>query len=43
MKHADETSSGVMTYIPSFIKTGSGIRKLMGDTHTAWRLMEMDS
>jgi hypothetical protein len=39
MKYAVEMGSGVMTYIPSFIKTGSGIQKLMGgytktDGHT---------
>jgi hypothetical protein len=29
--------SDAMTHIPSFIKTGSGIQKLMGeDTGTAW-------
>jgi hypothetical protein len=30
MKYAVETSSGAMIYIPSFIKTGGGIQKLMG-------------
>jgi hypothetical protein len=30
MKHAVETGSGAMMYIPSFIKIGSRIRKLMG-------------
>jgi hypothetical protein len=30
MKYAAEMGSGAMTYIPSFIKTGSGIQKLMG-------------
>jgi hypothetical protein len=35
MKYAIERGSGVMIYIPSFIKIGSGIQKLMwGDTHT---------
>jgi hypothetical protein len=37
MKYVVEMGSGVMIYIPSFIKTGSGIRKLMEgdykDTH----------
>jgi hypothetical protein len=28
MKYAVETGSSVMIYIPSFIKTGSGIQKL---------------
>jgi hypothetical protein len=37
MKYAGEVSSGAMIYIPSFIKVGSGIKKLMGytDTQTA--------
>jgi hypothetical protein len=30
MKYAVEMGSGAMTYIPSFIKIGSGIQKLMG-------------
>jgi hypothetical protein len=30
MKHAFEMSSGIMIYIPSFIKTGSGIQTLIG-------------
>jgi hypothetical protein len=30
MKYAVETGSGAMIYIPSFIKIGSAIRKLMG-------------
>jgi hypothetical protein len=30
MKHAVQTDSGDMTYIPIFIKIGSGIQKLMG-------------
>jgi hypothetical protein len=30
MKHAPEMGSGAMIYIPSFIKIGSGIQKLMG-------------
>jgi hypothetical protein len=30
MKYAVEIGSGVMTYIPNFIKTGSGIQKLIG-------------
>jgi hypothetical protein len=29
MKHAVEMGSGAMIYIPSFIKTGSAIQKLM--------------
>jgi hypothetical protein len=45
MKYAVEMGSCVMMYIPSFIKTGSSIQKLIGgnsqtQTHTqrAWRL-----
>jgi hypothetical protein len=37
MKYAVEIGSGAMIYIPSFIKIGLGIRKLMGvggDTQT---------
>jgi hypothetical protein len=30
MKYAIEMGSGAMIYIPSFIKTGSGIQKLIG-------------
>jgi hypothetical protein len=42
MKYAVGMCSGAMIYIPSFIKTGSGIQKLMGGggysgTQTAWR------
>jgi hypothetical protein len=33
MKSAIEMSSGAMIYIPSFIKTGSAIQKLMGRIH----------
>jgi hypothetical protein len=39
MKYDAEMGSGVMIYIPSCIKIGSGIQKLMGgggDTQTAW-------
>jgi hypothetical protein len=32
MEHAVEMGSGAMIYIPSFLKTGSGIQKLMGGT-----------
>jgi hypothetical protein len=39
MKYAAEKGSGAVTYMPSFIKTGSGIRKLIEihntDTQTA--------
>jgi hypothetical protein len=34
MKYTDEIGSGAMTYIPSFIKTGSAIGKLIGEIHT---------
>jgi hypothetical protein len=41
MKYAVEMSSGAMMYIPSFIKTGLGIQKLIGKwgihRHTGWR------
>jgi hypothetical protein len=33
MKYAVEMGSGVMTYISSFIKTGSAIQKLNGGIH----------
>jgi hypothetical protein len=37
MKYAVEIGSDVMIHIPSVIKTGSGIQKLIrGDTQTAW-------
>jgi hypothetical protein len=38
MEYAVEMGSGAVIYIPSFIKTGSGIQKLMGgriNRHTA--------
>jgi hypothetical protein len=31
MNSSVEIGSGAMIYIPSFIKTGSGIQKLMGE------------
>jgi hypothetical protein len=34
MKYAVEIGSGGMTYIPSFINTGSGIQKLIVGIHT---------
>jgi hypothetical protein len=40
MKYAVEMGSGVMIYIPSFIKIGLGIQKLIGgytDTQTDGR------
>jgi hypothetical protein len=33
MKYAVEMGSGAMIYIPSFIKIGSGIQKLIGRIH----------
>jgi hypothetical protein len=30
MKYASETGSGAIMHIPSFIKIGSGIQKLIG-------------
>jgi hypothetical protein len=34
MKYAVEMASGSVTYIPSFIKVGSGVQKLLrGGTH----------
>jgi hypothetical protein len=37
MQYAVEMGSGVMIYIPSFIKTGSGIQKLIvGVSQTGW-------
>jgi hypothetical protein len=38
MTYATEMGSAVRAYIPSFIKTGSGIQKLIkGYTQTGWR------
>jgi hypothetical protein len=39
MKYAAEMGSATMLYIPSFIKTGSVIQKLIGwiQRDTAWR------
>jgi hypothetical protein len=34
MKYAVEMGSGAMIYIPSFIKIGSGIQKLLGGEYT---------
>jgi hypothetical protein len=39
MRYVVEMGSGIMIYIPSLIKTGSDIQKLIGergDTQTAW-------
>jgi hypothetical protein len=48
MKYAFQKSSGAMMYIPSFIKTGSVIQKLMwghtnANTQTAWRSQKLTS
>jgi hypothetical protein len=39
MKYTVEMGSVAMIYVPSFIKIGSGIQKLIGGIHrhTAWR------
>jgi hypothetical protein len=37
MKYAVEIGSGAMICIPSFIKIGSGIQKLIGDTQISWQ------
>jgi hypothetical protein len=37
MKYAVEMGSGAMIYVPSFIKIGSGIRKLIGGDTQACR------
>jgi hypothetical protein len=34
MKDNIQMGSGAMIYTPSFVKIGSSIKKLMGDTHT---------
>jgi hypothetical protein len=33
MKYAVDIGSGILIYIPSFMKTGSGIRKLIEGIH----------
>jgi hypothetical protein len=33
--------SGIMTYIPSFIKIGSGVQKLMGGIHRLTERMKV--
>jgi hypothetical protein len=33
MKYAAEMDSGAMVHIPSFIKIGSGVQKLIGRIH----------
>jgi hypothetical protein len=39
MKYAAEMASGVMTYIPNFIKIGSGIQKLIWGWGKAGKVM----
>jgi hypothetical protein len=41
MKYAVEMGSGAMIYIPSFIKIGSGIQKLMRGIHRHIDRMEI--
>jgi hypothetical protein len=41
MKYAVEMGSGAMTYIPSFIKIGSGIQKYIGGIHRHTDSMEL--
>jgi hypothetical protein len=41
MKYAVEKGSGAMMYIPSFIKTGTAIQKLVGGIHGHTDSMEI--
>jgi hypothetical protein len=41
MQYAVEMRSGAVIYIPSFIKIGSGIQKLIGAIHTHRDSMEI--
>jgi hypothetical protein len=41
MKYAVEMGSDAMTYIPSFIKIGSGIQRLIGRNHRHTGSMEI--
>jgi hypothetical protein len=34
MKYAIEMGSGVMIYVPSFMKIGSGVKKLLQERYT---------
>jgi hypothetical protein len=43
MKYAVEMGSGVIIYIPSFIKIGSGIQKLIWGIHRHINSMEIIS
>jgi hypothetical protein len=41
MKYAVELGSGAMIFIPSFMKTCSGIQKVIGGTHRHIDRMEI--
>jgi hypothetical protein len=41
MKYAVEMGSVATIYIPSFVKTGSGIQKLIGEIHRHTDRMEI--
>jgi hypothetical protein len=41
MKYSVEMGSGAMIYIPSFLKIGSGIQKLIGEIHRHTDSMEI--
>jgi hypothetical protein len=41
MRYAVETGSGAVIYIPSFVKIGSGIQKLIGGIHRHTDRMEV--
>jgi hypothetical protein len=41
MKYTFQMGSGAVIYIPSFIKTGSGIQKLIGGIHRHTDSMEI--
>jgi hypothetical protein len=41
MKYAVDMASGAMIYIPSFMKSGSGIQKLTGGIHRHTESLEI--
>jgi hypothetical protein len=41
MKYAVEMGSGAVIYVPSFIKIGSGIRKIIGGIYGHTDIMEV--
>jgi hypothetical protein len=41
VEYAVEVDSGAMIYIPSFIRIGSGIQKLIGGIHRHTNSMEI--